>query len=104
MNPQAGSTASKYLFQQIGAAQKYKAFTSSTGGGSGVLSNFGGALGKFGGGKPGAGGSSPLYLDNYVTAKTIDGLFAMIGQQEQSIRQNPAARSTDLLKKVFAGR
>ena len=88
----------------VGVTQKYKAFTSSTGGGSGVLGSLGGALGKFGGGKPGAGGSSPLYLDNYVTAKTIDGLFAMIGQQEQSIRQNPAARSTDLLKKVFAGR
>ncbi len=36
--------------------------------------------------------------------KTLDGLFTEIGAQEQSIRQNPAARSTDLLKKVFANR
>ncbi|WP_254425015.1 DUF4197 family protein [Rhodanobacter sp. B04] len=27
----------------------------------------------------------------------------MIGEEEQSIRHNPAARSSDLLKKVFGG-
>ncbi len=48
--------------------------------------------------------SQPLSLDDYVTAKTLDGLFATIGEQEQSIRQNPAARSTALLKKVFGSR
>ena len=42
-------------------------------------------------------------LDNYVTAKTLDGLFTEIGDQEQSIRHNPGARTTDLLKKVFGG-
>ena len=85
----------------VGVTQKYKAFTSSRGGGA--LGGLGGALDKFGGGKAKADGSSSLDLDNYVTAKTLDGLFAMIGQEEQSIRQNPAARSTDLLKKVFGG-
>ena len=45
-----------------------------------------------------------LSLDDYVTAKALDGLFATIGEQEQSIRQNPAARSTALLKKVFGSR
>ena len=44
-----------------------------------------------------------LDLDDYVTDKTLDGLFTVIGEQEQSIRQNPAARTTDLLKKVFGG-
>jgi hypothetical protein len=86
----------------VGVTQKYKAFTASSGGGGGALGGLGGALGKFGGGKSNTDGS-PLDLDNYVTAKTLDGLFAMIGQEEQSIRQNPAARSTDLLKKVFGG-
>jgi hypothetical protein len=89
--------------ESVGVTQKYKAFTASSGGGA--MGGLGGALGKFGGGKSkGDGGGSPLDLDNYVTAKTLDGLFAMIGQEEQSIRQNPAARSTDLLKKVFGGR
>jgi hypothetical protein len=40
-------------------------------------------------------------LDDYVTRKSADGLFLMLGQQEKKIRGNPAARSTDLLKKVF---
>ncbi len=40
-------------------------------------------------------------LDDYVTRKSTDGLFMMLGQQEKLIRINPGARSTDLLKKVF---
>ncbi len=40
-------------------------------------------------------------LDDYVTKKSTDGLFMMLGQQEKMIRINPGARSTDLLKKVF---
>ena len=40
-------------------------------------------------------------LDDYVTRKSTDGLFMMLGQQEKMIRINPGARSTDLLKTVF---
>lgn len=40
-------------------------------------------------------------LDGYVTDKAIDGLFTVIAAQEQDIRNNPAARTTGLLKKVF---
>src|SRR5665213_1468539 len=40
-------------------------------------------------------------LTAYVTQKALDGLFYKIGLEEQSIRQNPAARVTDILKKVF---
>jgi len=40
-------------------------------------------------------------LDHYVTNKSLDGLFYMIGQEEKNIRTNPAARVTDLLKTVF---
>jgi hypothetical protein len=43
-----------------------------------------------------------LDLDHYVTTKSLDGLFFMVGQEERKIRTNPAARTTDLLKKVFA--
>ncbi|MGC9977097.1 MAG: DUF4197 family protein, partial [Syntrophales bacterium] len=31
----------------------------------------------------------------------MDGLFYTVGQEEQKIRTNPVARTTDLLKKVF---
>ena len=41
-------------------------------------------------------------LDSYVTGKSLDGLFLKVGQEEAKIRTNPAARTTDLLKKVFA--
>ena len=40
-------------------------------------------------------------LEDYVTKKSLDGLFHMVGEEEKAIRQNPAARTTDLLKKVF---
>jgi hypothetical protein len=41
-------------------------------------------------------------LDQYVTDKGLDGLFLMLAEEERKIRENPAARVTDLLKKVFA--
>jgi len=40
-------------------------------------------------------------IDAYVTHKALDGLFIKIGAEEQRIRENPAARTTDLLQKVF---
>ena len=40
-------------------------------------------------------------LSAYVTEKAIEGLFVMIAKEELNIRQNPAARATELLKKVF---
>jgi len=43
-------------------------------------------------------------LDRYVTAKALDGLFWMLAQEEQKIRAEPAARITELLKKVFGTR
>lgn len=88
----------------VGVTQKYKAFTSSAGsGGGGGLGGALGSLGSLTGGKGGKAGGNSLDLDDYVTSKTIDGLFTTIGSQEKSIRDNPAARSTDLLKKVFGG-
>lgn len=40
-------------------------------------------------------------LDEYATNKAIDGLFVQVAKEELAIRENPAARVTDLLKKVF---
>ncbi len=42
-----------------------------------------------------------LDLDHHVTNKALDGLFYMVGQEEKKIRTDPAARVTELLKKVF---
>lgn len=41
-------------------------------------------------------------LDDYVTKEALKGLFAMVEKEEKNIRTNIAARTTDLLKKVFA--
>lgn len=46
-------------------------------------------------------GKEAMDLDHYVTNKSLDGLFYMIGQEEKKIRTDPAARVTDLLKSVF---
>jgi len=40
-------------------------------------------------------------LTAYVTEKALAGIFHEIALQEMQIRQNPAARTSDLLKKVF---
>lgn len=41
-------------------------------------------------------------LDDYVTSKTLDGLFLKLAAEEQKIRRDPVARTTDLLQQVFA--
>jgi len=46
-------------------------------------------------------GTSSFNLDQYVTEKSIDGIFLMLAKEEANIRSNPAARVTDLLKNVF---
>ncbi len=40
-------------------------------------------------------------IESYVTEQALDGLFAMIAEQEASIRENPAGAATSLAKKVF---
>jgi hypothetical protein len=69
--------------EKAGVTSAYKQLVA----GSGVLGNFM--------------DSSSLDLDRYVTDKALDGLFVKLAQEEKLIRQNPAARSTELLKEVF---
>ena len=40
-------------------------------------------------------------LSSYVTMKATNALFDLVAQEEKNIRTNFAARTTDLLKKVF---
>lgn len=50
---------------------------------------------------PFVGTADLLSPDDYVVQKALDGLFFVLGQEEAKIRQDPAARVTDILKKVF---
>jgi hypothetical protein len=43
-------------------------------------------------------------IDHYVVGKALDGLFHVVGEEEQKIRTNPTARVTPLLKEVFGAR
>ena len=40
-------------------------------------------------------------LESYATDKAIEGLFLLIAEEEANIRANPAARTTELLRRVF---
>ena len=40
-------------------------------------------------------------IQQYVTGKTLDGLYLMIGEEERKIRQDPVGTGSAILKKVF---
>ena len=50
---------------------------------------------------PLVGQSINLDLPSYVTEQALNGLFTMLAIEEKKIRDNPAARTTELLKQVF---
>ncbi len=77
--------------EETGVTGAYKKMTAKASGGLGGLGGLSGTL---------LGIQAPD-LDDYVTRKTLDGLFVKIADQEKLIRENPVARTTDLLQKVF---
>ncbi|MBP6646560.1 MAG: DUF4197 domain-containing protein [Burkholderiaceae bacterium] len=40
-------------------------------------------------------------IQQYVTGKSLDGLYYMIGEEEKKIRQDPIGAGSDIVKKVF---
>ncbi len=68
--------------QKVGLAQRYDAF-------AGKAASFG--LLK----------QEDANLAQYVTGKTLDGLFFMIGEEERKIRRDPVGQGSAILKKVF---
>lgn len=73
-----------------GATSAYKSLKTQA---DGTLGGFGGLGGLI--------DTGSLDLDAYVTDKTLDGLFLKLAAEEKAIRQDPVARTTDLLKTVF---
>lgn len=78
---------------KAGATSAYKSLKAKSDGalGGSSLGGLGGFLKQ----------DKSLDLDDYVTEKALDGLFLKLAAEEKAIRENPIARSTDLLKKVF---
>lgn len=50
---------------------------------------------------PQAGMPRLVDLDEYVTERALSGLFTVLAQEERKIRQDPLARTTELLRRVF---
>jgi hypothetical protein len=40
-------------------------------------------------------------IERYVTGKSLDGLYTIIGDEERKIRQDPVGTGSAILKKVF---
>ncbi|MEG0820703.1 MAG: DUF4197 domain-containing protein [Burkholderiaceae bacterium] len=43
-------------------------------------------------------------VEQYVTARALDGLYATMAEQERKLRANPAAASSEAVRKVFGSR
>ena len=43
-----------------------------------------------------------LSIEDYMVSKTLEGIFVSIAKEEKIIRENPSARVTDLLQRVFS--
>lgn len=69
---------------------------------AGVTAAYKGLVGQGQGMLGGFMGPGALDLDGYVTDRALAGLFTYIAQEERRIRANPAARTTELMRKVFA--
>jgi Protein of unknown function (DUF4197) len=46
-------------------------------------------------------GENEASIEQYVTQKTLDGLYTMIGEEEKAIRQDPIGTGSKILQKVF---
>ncbi len=94
--------ATRYLREKAGPAlaRAIRPIVSRTTDQVGATAAYKQLLGSGGGMLGGLFGNS-LDLDDYVTQKTLDGLFTMLAEEEKKIRTNPAARTTELLKSVF---
>ena len=42
-------------------------------------------------------------IQQYVTARALDGLYRIIGEEEKKIRRDPVGTGSAILKKVFGG-
>lgn len=45
--------------------------------------------------------SQEANINDYVTAKALDGLFSRVAEEEHEIRKNPMGQASSLIKKVF---
>ncbi len=88
--PKIQTSLDKKLVGNVSTSQSWNTLTSKWNEVAGTL------VGQVAGLKP-----VNTQLDEYLTGKALDGLFLKIEDEEKLIRENPAARVTALLKRVF---
>ncbi len=99
------NSATRYLRDNAGERlqQAIKPIVAQATDASGATAAYKRLANQVGAGYGGWTDTGSLDLDNYVTEKTLDGLFLKLAEEERRIRENPVARTTDILKKVFGG-
>jgi Protein of unknown function (DUF4197) len=68
--------------EKVGLAEKYNSFASRAAG-MGLVKK------------------EDANIQQYVTGKTLDGLYFVVGEEEKKLRQNPLGAGSEILKKVF---
>ncbi len=96
--------ATQYLRKTMGneLAAKINPIVQSTLAQTGAMKAYDGVMGQYAALPFVAGAKTDL--NNYVTAKAMDGIFYYVAQEEAAIRQNPAKRTTEILRTVFGSR
>lgn len=95
--------ATRYLRRRAGEpiAESFRPIVAESMQETGVTKYFTALTDQVGNRVPGLGSMEDLDLNEYVTGKTLDGMFLLLAEEEKNIRQNPAARTTELLREVF---
>ena len=88
--PKVKNSLGKPLVANLSTTQSWNALTSAF---NKVAAS---PVGIYGGMKP-----VNVNLEDYVTQKALDALFLKVGEEEKKIRENPVARITAILKRVF---
>jgi hypothetical protein len=97
-----GDGAGTAYFRRVTSAQltaKFKPIVTATTARLGLTSKYNEYAGKAA--QVGLLSSRDANLNDYVTAKALDGLFSRIAQEEHEIRTNPMGQAGALIKKVF---
>ncbi|MCH9674045.1 MAG: DUF4197 domain-containing protein, partial [Gammaproteobacteria bacterium] len=98
------SDAATQYFRRVGGpklTQDFRPIVENATSQAGLTSSYKQLMNKGGGVLTQLMGKEATDLDGYVTEKAVDGLFTLIAEEERLIRENPVARTTDILKKVF---
>lgn len=97
-----GDTAATEYFRKTTSGQlteKFLPIVTKATAKVGLAEKYNNVAGK--GAKLGLVDANQAKIENYVTQKTLDGLFLMLAEQEKAIRKDPVGAATGTAQKVF---